>query len=118
MTFSKEIIQRIVHLWGIGATAEETVKALKGEGVKISLHCVYNLRRSLTAQQIIDELMREQRRDIARSEDPATRMKYRDLLLAKMVPQKIEQTVEGGESFRVEIIDNSKPSSNSVSPAS
>ena len=113
--FSKTVIQRIVNLWGIGATAEETVKALKDEGVKISVHCVYNIRHGFTAQEIIDELMREQRRDIAKSENPSVRMKYRDLMLAKLMPQKIEQKLEGGDSFRVEIVDNTK--TNPVSPS-
>ena len=108
LTFSKTVIQRIVNLWGIGASAEETVKALQDEDVKISLHAVYNIRRGLTAQQMIDELQREQQRDIAKCDDSALKMKYRDLLLAKLIPQKVEQKIEGGESFRVEIVDNSK----------
>jgi Fe2+ or Zn2+ uptake regulation protein len=116
LTFSKTVIQRIVNLWGLGASAEETVKALREEDVKISLHGVYNIRKSLTAQQMIDELQREQQRDIAKCDTPALKLKYRDLLLAKLMPQKTEQKIEGGETYKVEIIDNAK--NDSVPPAS
>jgi len=102
------VIQRIVNLWGIGASAEETVKALQDENVEISLHAVYNIRKGLTAQQMIDELQREQQRDIAKCETPALKMKYRDLLLAKLIPQRVEQKIEGEENVKVEIIDNSR----------
>lgn len=107
---------QIVTLWGKGASAEETVKYLKEEGVKISLHGIYNLRRSLTANQIIDEDIRAQRRaintastfnpDHPQDYNPALAMKYRDKLLEKLMPHKISQTIEGGINDRVEIIDN------------
>jgi hypothetical protein len=117
MTFSKTVIQRIVSLWGRGASAEETVKALQAVGVKISLQAVYNIRHGLTAQQMIDELQREQQRDIDQCESPALKMRYRDLLLAKLIPQKVEQKIEGGETIRFEIIDNSKDPEVQASPA-
>ena len=104
--FSKTVIQRIVNLWGIGASAEETVTALRDEDVKISLHCVYNIRRGLTAQQMIDELQREQQRDIAKCDTPALKMKYRDLLLAKLIPQQKD---------RIEVNVNATASSTSES---
>jgi hypothetical protein len=43
-------------------------------------------------------------------------MKYRDLLLAKLMPQRVEQKIEGGETIKFEIVDNSKDPE--VSPTS
>ena len=57
--FKKEVTQRIVELWGLGYTAEETVKEIKEKhNIRISLHTVYNKRNSLTAQEMISELQK------------------------------------------------------------
>lgn len=91
MTHSKQTIQRIVEMWGLGFTAEETRKALREQyRTHVGLATVYRKRHSITAQEIIDELMRKQMRDIARTDVPDTRMKYRDKLLEKLIPQRIE----------------------------
>jgi len=91
MTHSKETIHRIVEMWGLGFTAEETRRALREEySIHIGLATVYRKRHSITAQEIIDELMRKQRRDIAKEENSDVRMKYRDKLLEKLIPQRIE----------------------------
>lgn len=89
LTLPRTVTKRIVELWGIGATAEETVKALHDENITISLHTVYIKRRSLTAQEMIDELIRKQLRDITTS-DGEIKLKYRDKLLEKLIPQRIE----------------------------
>ena len=54
--------------------------------------------------------MRQQQRDILKSssDDKALAMKYRNELLKLLLPQRIEQKVEGGESWSIEIVDNSK----------
>jgi hypothetical protein len=90
--FNKQTTEKIVELWGLGFTATETVTALKDEGITISLHTVYNHRRSLTAQNLIDELIRRQERAIlkADADNPALAMKYRNELLRLLLPQKIE----------------------------
>jgi len=92
MTFNKTVIQKIVYLWGLGLTAEETQKILiENNKIKISLHTIYNKRNSITAQQMIDELLRVQQRDIAAADSKALRMKYRNELLKILLPQRIEQ---------------------------
>lgn len=95
-TFSKQITEKIVEHWGLGFTAEESHKALLDNGIKISLHTVYNHRRSLTAQQLIDELIRRQERAIlkADAEHPELAMKYRNELLKVLVPQRIEADIQ------------------------
>jgi len=91
MTYSREVTNKIVECWGLGFTAEETVKALEEwKGIHVGLATVYRHRHSLTAQNIIDELMRKQFRDIAKEENPELRMKFRNELLKILVPQRIE----------------------------
>jgi len=91
LTYSREVTNKIVECWGLGFTAEETVTVIENwKGITIALNTVYRHRHSLTAQQIIDELIRKQMRDIAKEEDGDLRMKYRDKLLAKFIPQRIE----------------------------
>jgi DnaJ-domain-containing protein 1 len=89
MTFSKTVIQRIVTLWGMGATAEETVAALRNEGIKIGLQTVYRLRHSLTAKQISDELLQEQLRGINRAEGEA-QLRFRNELLKILIPARFD----------------------------
>jgi len=90
--FSKQITQQIVEHWGLGFTAEESQKALADNGITISLHTIYNHRRSLTAQNLIEELIRRQERAIlkADADSPELAMKYRNELLKILVPQRIE----------------------------
>lgn len=89
MTTSHEGIKRVVELWALGLSGEETAKTMRDEGFKIAVATVYRLRHSFTAQQMLDELIRRQLRDIATA-DPPLKLKYRDKLLEKMLPQKIE----------------------------
>ena len=87
--FSKHVIEKVVECQGIGLSAEETRKYLRDNyQIKISLNSVYNLRHGVTAQDIIDELIRRQERAIrlADSEDPALGLKYRNELLKILVP--------------------------------
>jgi len=81
----------IVECWGLGLTAEETREYIhRTKKVMMGLATVYRHRHSLTAQQIIDELIRKQMRDIAKEDSSDIRMKYRDKLLEKFIPQRIE----------------------------
>ncbi len=63
--------------------------------------------KSQDVQAFIDELVRRQIVDIESSK-PATRLHFRSDLLDKLLPKKLEQKIEGGESWTVEIVDNSK----------
>ncbi len=95
--FSKQITQKIIECWGFGYTAEETRDHLvKNCNIRISLHTVYNHRRSLTAQNLIDELIRRQECAIVKADSakPALAMKYRNELLKILVPQRIEQNIK------------------------
>ena len=124
--YPKEITEKIVELQSKGFTIEETIGYFRDEGLShISEKTIRRHRKSPLAQEIVEEQARAQQRDIYRSQqDAATlwkekdkkmaykfrdlEMHYRNEFLKIMIPQRIEQKIEGGESFRVEIIDNSK----------
>jgi len=80
---------RVVEYWSLGASALETVRFMKEEGFRISQKTVYRDRHSTTAQEYVDELIRRQLRDIAAA-DIEQKLNYRDKLLGKLIPQKIE----------------------------
>jgi Fe2+ or Zn2+ uptake regulation protein len=114
--FEKGVTQRIVELWGLGYTAEETVNQLKEKyNIKISLHTVYNKRNSLTAKEMISELQREQLKEIASAKSPGLRLKYRNELLKILLPVRMEQKMKlEGNNMVVEIVDNSKQTKGTV----
>jgi hypothetical protein len=96
MGYPKEITETIVLCWGKGYTAQETVEYIQKIHKKsVSKKTVYRHRHSLTAQEIIEELMRQQLRDIALCQSPTAKMKYRDKLLDKLIPKAIEMKTEG-----------------------
>ena len=82
-------VVRVVECWALGLSAFETAKVMKDEGYRISVHTVYNDRHSTEAQKYVDELIRRQLRDIALA-DLEQKLNYRDKLIGKLVPQKIE----------------------------
>lgn len=90
MGYKRAVTETIVHCWGKGLSASETVTWIKEKlNLDVGIATVYRHRHSLTAKDIIEELMREQRRDIALCQSDATRMKYRDKLLKKLIPELI-----------------------------
>ncbi len=102
MTYSKEVTNKIVECWGLGFTAEETVMAIQEwKNIHIGLATIYRHRHSLTAKEIIEELIRKQMRDIAKEEDSEIRMRYRDKLLEKYIPQRIEAKGEFTQTQRI-----------------
>ena len=91
--YSRAVTQKIVEYWALGFTAEETRVALMEKyEIHPCLDTIYRHRHSLTAQDLIDELLRQQERSIlkAESEDRALAMKYRDKLLDKLMPHHIK----------------------------
>jgi len=106
MGYNKQVTNRIVELWALGFTAEETVTTLKDDHPTISLATIYRHRHNLTAQHLIDELLRRQERAIFRADtdNPELGMKYRNELLKILLPQRIEaisrQVVEHIEEKR------------------
>jgi hypothetical protein len=91
--YPKTITEKIVEYWALGFSAEETRKALEEtQGKKACLDTIYRHRHSLTAQNLIDELIRRQERAIFKADTdmPEVGMKYRNELLKILLPQKIE----------------------------
>lgn len=109
MTLPKTVTKRIVELWGIGASAEETQKALADEDIKLCTNTIYAKRKSITAQEMIEELIRKQLRDIAQcGDDYRTRLEYRDRMLDKYMPKKTENKNEQIGEIKLKWIDNAK----------
>ncbi len=95
--YQRNITEKIVDLQALGFSASETVDYLRSKNkVRIGINTVYRHRKSATAREIVDELIRRQERAIATEEahNPALAMKYRDKLLDKLLPLRIEQTVD------------------------
>ena len=89
MTYSKKIIALIGEAYAKGATPEETRQHIKQvTGKLIGIATVYRHREDVTIEQIVDELQRQQERDITKEENSDIRMHYRDKLLDKLMPIK------------------------------
>jgi len=103
----KKIRQRKVFIMKAeGKTIDEMAQIL---GVSDS-----TIDRDLKSENIqifTDELIRQQIIDLNEAKLPM-RLHFRSDLLDKLLPKKSEQKIEGGETFRVEIIDNSQPNTN------
>ena len=89
--YSKEVTALILADWAEGASAEETRKHLEDTlGIKPCLNTIYTHRNSLTTKDLVDELLRQQERDLTKEENSALRMKYRNELLKILLPQRVE----------------------------
>lgn len=89
--YSKEVTAVILADHAKGATAEETQKHLQDiYQIAPSLNTIYAHRRSITAEQLVDELQRQQERDITKETNSDIRMKYRNELLKMLLPIKAE----------------------------
>jgi len=91
--YPRTVTEKIVEYWALGFSAEETRQALtEKQNVTMALNTIYKHRHSLTAQNLIDELIHRQERAIlkADTDDPPLAMKYRNELLKILVPQRIE----------------------------
>ena len=54
--------------------------------------------KSSIAEDFVSELKRRQLKDIEESKDPKIRLHYRDKLLNKLMPKKVNQTISGGKT--------------------
>lgn len=91
--YGKTITQYIIECQAKGLTGEETQQALKDQkGITVHLNTIYAHRKSSVGQEITDELIRQQQRDILRQQqsNPELSLKYRNELLKILVPFKAE----------------------------
>jgi hypothetical protein len=101
--------KRTLELHVKGLTIPQINKALLDENYETSEHTVFDDIHSSTAIEYREELERQQRCDITLAQkDLKLRLEYRDRMIDRLTPKRIEQKVEGAETFRVEIVDNSK----------
>ena len=107
--------KRTIELSCKGLTIPQINNALNQENFETSEHTVFDDLHSQTAVEYGEELERQQRADITLAQkDLKLRLEYRNRIIDRLTPKRIEQKVEGGETFKVEIIDNSKQQSNRV----
>jgi hypothetical protein len=86
--YSKEVTAIILADWGKGASAEETMKHLKDVfGKAPCLNTIYTHRNGLTAKNLVDELLTQQKRAITKTSDEELGLKYRNELLKIFIPQ-------------------------------
>jgi polyphosphate kinase len=89
--YSKEVTTIILADFARGATAEETRQHLKDTlSISPALNTIYTHRHSITTEQLVDELQRQQERDITKEQNSEVRMKYRNELLKILVPLRAE----------------------------
>lgn len=87
--------QRVIGLRCVGLTQAQICEKLREEGFRTSERTVWADLHSATAEDFIEELKRRQLADIALAgDDYEIRLKYRDLLLDKIMPRKVEQKTE------------------------
>jgi orotate phosphoribosyltransferase-like protein len=96
-------LARALELKTRGLTYAEISQRMAEEGYwHVSLRTINRLLNSLEAQTYVEELKRLQLRDITIAEIPL-RLKYRDRLLDKMMPRKVEQKIEGQQTIVVKV---------------
>lgn len=87
--------KRVIELRCVGLTQAQICEKLREEGFRTSERTVWADLHSATAEDFIEELKRRQLADIALAgDDYEVRLKYRDLLLDKIMPRKVEQKTE------------------------
>jgi hypothetical protein len=116
MTYSKEVIGHIVADYAKGADVEETRNHIKSiTGKNIGQATIYRHRADVTVEQIVDELQRQQERDITKEPNSDIRMYYRDKLLEKLMPLKqiiISKNINQSESVVkhvIQLVDPDNP---------
>lgn len=87
--------RRIIELRCSGLTIPRICENLRENGLKISERTVWSDLHSSTTKDFVEELLRKQLADLTLlGDDYATRLKYRDQLLDKLMPRHIEQKTE------------------------
>ena len=98
-------LDRAIDLKCKGLTDREISVRMTEEGYKYASERTINrILNEITEERIVEELKRQQLRDITTADSPI-RLKYRDKLLEKMMPQKIEQKTEGSQNLKITVVD-------------
>ena len=98
-------LARALDLKTRGLTDSEISARMTEEGYRrVSMHTVNRLLNGVEAKLFVDELLRLQLRDITIS-DTHLRLKYRDKILEKLMPRRVEQMVDGSSEIRVVVED-------------
>jgi hypothetical protein len=104
--YPRQVTELIIYYQALGFSAEETRKALKEQnGININLNTIYKHRRSPIGQEMINELIRQQQRDIlkADSENKPLAMKYRNELLKLLLQKPAEINVSASASTQTSL---------------
>jgi hypothetical protein len=94
--YPRQVTELIIYYQALGFSAEETRKVLKEQnGININLNTIYKHRRSPIGQEMINELIRQQQRDILKvdAENKPLAMKYRNELLKLLLQKPTEINV-------------------------
>ncbi len=99
---------RILTLKMRGLNDNEISKRMKEEGYdKVSRRTIQRILKTISKAEMVDELLAQQQRDITQA-DIEIRLKFRDRLLDKYIPQNIKQEITANPSIIVEFSDKIK----------
>jgi len=98
----KRRVRRVLELSTAGMTIPDISAKMKQEGFAASERTVWNDQHSIEAKDYQEEILRKQLVDITIA-DTEVRLKYRDKLLDKLMPRKIEQKLTGAVTQEVEV---------------
>ena len=100
---------RIIELKCRGLTDAQVSTRMKEENYhKISEATIQRFWSKLKKEshdKLVEELIRQQLLDISIEDDRGKKMKYRDRILEKLMPRRIEQQIEGATGVRIVIED-------------
>lgn len=125
--YSKIITEEIIRLQAHGFSAEETRDYLQKEyDIRPALNTIYKHRRSPVGVEMLQELIRQQERDILKSstENRALALKYRSDLIGKLMDKLLPDlaNIETSHTERIEEIkvlwlkNESNPADKILSP--
>ena len=102
---AKARLDRAIDLKCRGLTDKEISDHMKEEGYQwVSERTINKILNEVPEERVVEELKRLQLRSITTA-DVALQLKYRDKLLEKMMPRRVEQTLDGSSEIRVVIED-------------
>ena len=110
--------RRIIELRCLGYKIPQIREKLAEEGKTWSEFTIKSDLSSITAEEVLEELIRQQCADIALAENRKDKLEYRDRQIERLIPRKSAQTevnvgVNAVPKVTVEIFDHSKePNSN------